>query len=370
LGLDYCQILLQRPAEKLPILCLVSKENNTGKSTFGKLMQRIFGSNTAIVGNQDLAGDFNAHWATKLLVVCDETKIDKQTVVEKVKSLSTADKIMMNAKGKDHVEIDCFIKFIFITNNDENFIYVTDEDIRYWVLKVPTLKQENPTIMDSMIEEIPAFLAFLNRRKMATEKLNRMWFYPSLLKTEALKKVQRNSLPTIIKELNYHLQERFIDFDLDELYMTVDNIRKEFFNNRYEANYLRNVLQDHFKVEPFHVFKLKEDAKEEFITIDAAIDAAKRKYKLDSEIECVKHMEKVMKPKRYSYPKWEFDAAKKEQVRVDITCPPGRPYVFKREQFVSADLRIERNAENVHLNGMTVQPADKIPVADDNTLPF
>jgi hypothetical protein len=33
LGLDYVQLLYQQPAQKLPILCLVSKENNTGKST-------------------------------------------------------------------------------------------------------------------------------------------------------------------------------------------------------------------------------------------------------------------------------------------------------------------------------------------------
>jgi hypothetical protein len=139
----------------------------------------MFGGNCAIVGNQDLAGDFNAHWSTKLLVICDETKIDKQHVVEKVKSLSTADKIMMNAKGKDHVEIDCFIKFMFITNNETNFIYVTDEDIRYWIVKVPVLREENPNMLDLMIEEIPAFLSFLNRRKLQTEKLNRMWFHPS-----------------------------------------------------------------------------------------------------------------------------------------------------------------------------------------------
>ena len=364
LGLDYIQILFQRPWEKLPILCLVSRENNTGKSTFGKLLKQIFGGNCAIVGNQDLAGDFNAHWSTKMIVICDETKIDKQTVVEKVKSLSTADKIMMNAKGKDHVEIDCFIKFVFITNNDENFIYVTDEDIRYWVLKVPTLRQENPTIMDSMIEEIPAFLAYLNRRKLATEKLNRMWFHPALLKTEALKKVQRNSLPTIIKELSYFIGEKFLDFDLDELYMTIDNIRREFFNNRYEANYLRHVLQEHFKVEPYHVFKFEN---KEYSTVFDALAAASKKH---NELEAGTHIEKIMKPKRYSYPKWEYDATKKENIRVDINCPPGRPYAFKREQFVSSELKIERNPENEHLNNMTVQPADRIPEPQDDELPF
>ena len=100
LGLDYIQLLYHRPWEPLPILCLVSKENNTGKTTFAKLLKHIFSGNCAIVGNSDLAGEFNKHWATKTIVICDETKIDKQVVLDKVKSLSTADKIMMNAKEK------------------------------------------------------------------------------------------------------------------------------------------------------------------------------------------------------------------------------------------------------------------------------
>jgi hypothetical protein len=36
------------------------KENNTGKSTLGNLLRLMLGANVAIVGNQDLAGDFNA----------------------------------------------------------------------------------------------------------------------------------------------------------------------------------------------------------------------------------------------------------------------------------------------------------------------
>jgi phage/plasmid-associated DNA primase len=173
--------------------------------------------------------------------------------VEKVKSLSTADKIMMNAKGKEHVEIDCFIKFMFITNNETNFIYVTDEDIRYWIVKVPVLKEENPNMLDLMIEEIPAFLSFLNRRKLQTEKLNRMWFHPSLIKTEALKKVVAFSKSTIEKELRQYFKDAFLDFGVDEILMTRKDIHKEVFNNRYEANYLEKVLKEELRLDTFTV---------------------------------------------------------------------------------------------------------------------
>jgi hypothetical protein len=311
LALDYMQVLYQRPWEKLPILCLVSKDNNTGKSTLGKLLKQMFGSNAAIVGNQDLAGDFNAHWSTKLLVVCDETKIDKQVVIEKVKSLSTADKIMMNAKGKDHVEIDCFIKFIFITNNEENFINIYEEDIRYWVHKVPNFKEENPDMLSIMIDEIPAFLSYLNKRKLATEKLNRMWFHPTLLRTDALKKVQVNSQPTVVKEITFKVREMFFDFGMDEVHMTLSDINKEFFRDKYEGNYLKKTLEEHLKVDRYH--HLDETQKDLF-----------------------GKPQKVYGPHRYSYPRWDFDLNKKEKVRVDVGGN-GRHYIFKREMFLTEE---------------------------------
>ena len=45
LGLDYLQLLYQKPVHILPILCLVSKERSTGKSTFLKWLKAIFENN-------------------------------------------------------------------------------------------------------------------------------------------------------------------------------------------------------------------------------------------------------------------------------------------------------------------------------------
>ncbi len=45
LGLDYLQLLYLKPIQILPILCLVSKERSTGKSTFLKWLKEIFDNN-------------------------------------------------------------------------------------------------------------------------------------------------------------------------------------------------------------------------------------------------------------------------------------------------------------------------------------
>jgi hypothetical protein len=346
LGLDYVQLLYHRPWEKLPILCLVSKENNTGKSTYGKLLKQIFGGNCAVVGNQDLAGDFNKHWSTKTIVICDETKIDKQHVIEKVKSLSTADKIMMNAKGKDHVEIDCFIKFIFITNNEDNFIYASEDDIRYWIIKVPTIKEENPGMLENMVEEIPAFLQYLNKRKLVTDKLNRMWFHPSLLKTEALKKVIEYSRPTIQKELLQKIRDVFFDFGVKKFMMTKGDILQEFFRNsaRYESNYLAKVLTENMQVDLWH--------------------------KLDhTQKDLYDQPKKIYGTTRYTFPRWEENAVDKTTKRVEVSRV-GRPYVFEIEKFLTPEeiAQLEPGEENKYINGQDDNNADQSAPTDD--LPF
>jgi hypothetical protein len=77
LGLDYVQLLYQKPLQILPILCLVSRENVTGKTTFLNWLRMIFNGNIIIVGNQDIHSRFNSHYAHKLIIAVDESKIDK-----------------------------------------------------------------------------------------------------------------------------------------------------------------------------------------------------------------------------------------------------------------------------------------------------
>lgn len=327
LGLDFLQLLYKRPTQTLPILCLVSRENATGKSTFAHWLRMIFTQNVAIVGNAELADNFNAAWASKLLVICDEAKIDKQVVVEKVKSLSTADKIFMNAKGKDHVEIDFFGKFIFLTNNEDNFIYASEEDVRYWIRKVPRVTGNNVDMLLLMKEEIPAFLNKLSHRQMATKKEHRGWFDPNAIKTDALQKVIAHSAPTIEKEIRANIREMFFDFtDLREILMANKEIKEEFFKHKnYELNYLHQVLQDRLKVKMYATYVFNQ---EEFLLPQELL----AKFPEANVEKCTKRT-----AKRYSYPRWEMKHVgndMQERTRVNVQSI-GRPYIFKIEEFLT-----------------------------------
>ena len=75
-ALDYIQLLYTQPIKHLPILCLVSKERGTGKTTFLNLLRAIFVENMRILDSERLMSKFNGSWAGKLIVSVDESFIN------------------------------------------------------------------------------------------------------------------------------------------------------------------------------------------------------------------------------------------------------------------------------------------------------
>ena len=112
IGLDYLTIIWRFPTQVLPILCLVSEERNTGKTTFLHFMKDIFGKNMTFNTNEDFRSNFNSGWTSKLIIGVDEVFLDKKEDAEKIKNLSTSRMINSEAKGKDRFEQEFFGKFI------------------------------------------------------------------------------------------------------------------------------------------------------------------------------------------------------------------------------------------------------------------
>ena len=73
LGYDYMQLLYLHPLQILPILCFVSRERHTGKSTFLDFLRMLYGYNCAVGDNTVMTSRFNAFVSGKLLVCVDET---------------------------------------------------------------------------------------------------------------------------------------------------------------------------------------------------------------------------------------------------------------------------------------------------------
>ncbi|UKY85602.1 primase-helicase family protein [Elizabethkingia anophelis] len=254
MGLDYLKILLQFPTQILPILCLVSKERSTGKSTFIKWLKEIFGLNMTYIKGDSFGSQFNSDWAAMLLVAIDEVFFDKKEITERLKYLSTTNKDKLEAKGKDREEIDFFAKFILCSNNEENFIQIDENEIRFWILKINPIKTENTEFLSNLISEIPYLLRFLIDRPFSTEKKTRMWFSADEIRTKALQKLvfkNNNKLESKIIELLYEFFESNNDEQINVVPQDLLNMMNRMFRPTYwTRNDIRNILKETWKLVP------------------------------------------------------------------------------------------------------------------------
>lgn len=263
LGLDYLQLLYTKPLQRLPILLLVSKERNTGKTTFLNLLKAIFGANMTFNTNEDFRSQFNSDWATKLIVAVDEVLLDRKEDSERIKNLSTARSYKAEAKGKDRNEVEFFAKFILCSNNELNPIYVEQGETRYWVRKIPTLTNDNPNLLSEMKKELPAFLWFLLNRQFTTVKESRMWFRTELLTTDALRKIINHNRNKTENEMIQIITEIMDSERVDTMHFCIVDMVSmlEIRGIRSEHSHIRRILQNNWELcpsEPRHytVFRI------------------------------------------------------------------------------------------------------------------
>ena len=254
LGLDYMKILLEKPTHILPILCLVSKERATGKTTFLKWLKEIFGLNMTYIKGDPFNSQFNSDWASMLLIAIDEVFFDRKEITERLKYLSTTNKDKLENKGKDREEIDFFGKFILCSNNEDNFIQIDENEIRFWILKINPLKTENTEFLENLKNEIPTFLRFLIDRAFSSTKKSRMWFASEEIKTKALQKLvfkNANKLEYKMVELLFEFFEANDDKEINVVPQDILNMLNRMFKQNYfTRNDVRNILKDKWNLEP------------------------------------------------------------------------------------------------------------------------
>lgn len=251
LGLDYFKLLYQQPSQILPVLCLVSKERSTGKSSFLKYLKEVFGHNMSYLDSHSLNSNFNLDWGNKLLLGLDEAFLQKEEVTEKIKYLSTSNKNKIEAKGKERFEVDFFGKFIMCSNKEDSFIKIDSDEIRFWVIKVPKLKYEDVNFLDKLVDEIPAFLHYIHNRKFASERKTRMWFTAQQIYTPALKKLVNNNRNRVEKEIAHLLMSVMEKFELDEVNFSLMDLLSALGKTRVKTDLtqLRFLLNKEWKIE-------------------------------------------------------------------------------------------------------------------------
>ena len=226
LGLDYITLLYLQPIQRLPILCLVSKENNTGKSTFLHFLKAIFENNMTLNTNEDFRSNFNADWTDKLLIGVEEALLNRKEDSERIKTLSTARSFKTEAKNKDKFEEGFIGKFILCGNNEDGFIIIEPEETRFWVRKINSIEKKDHFFVDKLTKEIPHFLYYLANRELKPPKvITRMWFDPKDIATEALNRVKRKNCNRTEMELLELFREILESKELRQICFTNTNVK-------------------------------------------------------------------------------------------------------------------------------------------------
>lgn len=323
-GLDYIKLLFEKPIQKLPILCLVSQEQETGKSTFIHLLHMIFQSNMTIITNNELESDFNSSWVDKLIVANEETVLEKRSTYEKVKFFSTTPTVERNEKNKSSESIPCYLKFIFCSNDEDTFLRMTDDDKRFWVRKVPSIPKDKyvTNFMEKMTDEIPYFLHFLLDREYSTERQTRMWFDTLELRTDAFAKVVKSSMPAVEKEIRSQLDRLFLDYSIPEVRMNSSDIRNYFNLKKYDNSYIEKVVTE----------KL----------------GAERETGADGKT-------KVVRYKVYY----------EDQEELKMKQKTGRPFIFKKEEICKEIVEVDPNVELSNKSFLIDSDKDKNDLANE-----
>ncbi len=306
MGLDYMQLLLLKPMQKLPVIILYSPENNTGKSKFGELLAQIFKNNTVFINNDDLKSEFGLErFVDKLVAVCEETLLQRKADSERVKFITTAEEAVgINPKGMSFYTLHTYVKMIF-TSNNLRMIYASEHDERFWIIRVPPPQKIDPDLMEKMKVEIPAFVHFLQNRKLSTERKSRMWFDKDLIKTDILEEVVKVNEHTDLQEIRSKLEDYFIDFQNEnDLILSTKDIIEELMPGKSRA-WMEEVL-GRMGVERYQVNEMS---------------VVKRSYFMKKEVY--------------------FEDGHAQYKDVKIQKPPQRVWVMPREKFINKNIAYE-----------------------------
>jgi len=250
LGLKYMKLLYEYPKQILPILALVSTERGTGKTTFLNWIDMIYGENTVLISPDDVARGFNSIYATKNIIMIDETVIEKNTTVERLKSIATAKSISVSQKFVSEYSIPFFGKVILCTNKENDFMKIDEEEVRFWIRKIKPIQSLNTNIEIELFNEIPKFLKYLRQLPEIDFTKSRMVFTQEEIATESLEKVKTESKSGLYKDLEIIINDYFDNCSMEIFEATAKDIKEKWFNhnNQFSISYIRKVIKDEMKI--------------------------------------------------------------------------------------------------------------------------
>ncbi len=267
LGYKYIKVMYDHPKHILPILVLASTERQTGKSTFVDFMSILFGDNSVVLNPENISSQFNGSYASKTLLMIEESFFEKRSTLEKLKNLGTQKRITVNKKNITEYTVPFYGKLIITSNDEKKFTRIDEQEIRYWVRIVPSIKGEgNHSILSDFKEEIPYFLDYINEMEDIDLDKSRMVFTSKEIETDAVKVVKENSKEGLMKDVELIFEElisnaseetKEICFNSSDMYKGFRSLNKSNYTNHYLNSVLMKLVDSEqivYKVGDYNAF--------------------------------------------------------------------------------------------------------------------
>jgi hypothetical protein len=156
--LAWCADIVQDAEHKKGVALVLRGNKGTGKSIFLDALRDVIGKAhaTKVAHSKQLTGNFNSHLRDKVLVVAEESFWSGDKAADgPLKDLITAKTVTIEAKGKDAVEMDSYVRVAMSTNNDWA-VPATRDERRYFVLDVSDAKAQDTEYFSAIADELEA----------------------------------------------------------------------------------------------------------------------------------------------------------------------------------------------------------------------
>jgi hypothetical protein len=144
--------IIQRPGEKMGSAVVIRGKKGTGKSQLFKWLARaIYPYSLTVSQRNHIVGNFNGHQSGVLLMVCEEAFWAGDVQAGGVlKNLITNDKMMMEKKGVDAIEVSNYARLAMVSNEQWVVPAGLDDERRFFVLECGEARMKDTEFFGAM----------------------------------------------------------------------------------------------------------------------------------------------------------------------------------------------------------------------------
>lgn len=180
LGLDYIQLMLLHPSQKLPMIIFHSSSYwPSGKTTLFKFILELLNVEATYISNIDnffKNEDLDALAGIKL--ACSEESVFDGQTIRILRHLQQVTELRVNLRSVPVAYEKYYCKYWFTARSLVANRFQLDQN--FWVINIKRVDTPHPNLFDQLYAQIPAFKEFLQKRQYRTRNESYFWFHPYL----------------------------------------------------------------------------------------------------------------------------------------------------------------------------------------------